>query len=151
MNNAMEHIKVRYIPNSEGQTVPPLKVTSGGDWVDLYCAETTVLHAGDFKLIPLGVAMKLPSGYEAHIVPRSSTFKHWGIIQTNHMGVVDNSYCGNDDQWMMAIYATRDVVIEKDSRICQFRIEKNQPYLFFDAVEELSGENRGGFGSSGIK
>ena len=93
--------------------------------------------------------MKLPEGYEAHIVPRSSTFKHWGILQTNHMGVIDNSYCGNNDVWMFPALATRDVLIEKNSRICQFRIQKKMDEVTFLHVDELRNVDRGGFGSSG--
>ena len=93
--------------------------------------------------------MKLPEGYEALVIPRSSTFKHWGIIQTNHIGLIDNSYCGNDDVWMFPALATRDVLIEKNSRICQFRIQKKMDDLNFIPVNEMEDENRGGFGSSG--
>ena len=109
------------------------------------------MAAGEFTMIPLGVALQLPEGYEAHIVPRSSTFKNFGIIQTNHTGVVDNSYCGPDDWWYMPVYALRDTVIHKNDRICQFRIVKNQPALVFDEVVALEGKNRGGLGSTGVK
>lgn len=129
--------------------IQPLEKTEKGDWIDLRAAETVELKAGDFKLISLGVSMKLPEGYEAHIVPRSSTFKYWGILQTNHMGVVDNSYCGDNDIWRFPALATRDVVIEKDSRICQFRIVKKMEDVSLNTVEHLSDINRGGFGSSG--
>ena len=104
---------------------------------------------GEARLIPLGVAIALPEGYEAHIAPRSSTFKHYGILQTNSVGVVDSSYCGDHDQWQMPVYATRDVTIEKNARICQFRILRNQPALTFTQVEHLGGPDRGGFGSTG--
>lgn len=95
--------------------------------------------------------MKLPDGYEAQIVPRSSTFKTWGIIQTNHTGVIDNSYSGDIDVWGMPVYAMRDTVINKNDRICQFRIVKRMPLIEFVEVEYLSGEDRGGFGSTGKK
>ncbi len=132
--------------------MPKLEYVDGkSDWVDLRAAEKIELSAGEFKLIPLGIAMQIPEGYEAHIVPRSSTFKKWGIIQANHMGVVDNTYCGDNDQWMMPVYATRDIVIEKYERICQFRIMENQPKLIFEEVEHLNGADRGGFGSTGTK
>ena len=108
-----------------------------------------MLKAGEHKLIPLGVAIKLPEGYEAHIVPRSSTFKTYGIIQTNHMGIIDNTYCGDNDQWFMSVYATRDTVIGFNERICQFRIIENQPKLQFIEVEHLGDIDRGGFGSTG--
>ena len=107
------------------------------------------LKAGEFKLIHLGVAMQLPEGYEAHVVPRSSTYKNFGIIQTNHCGIIDCSYCGPDDWWYMPVYALRDTVIHKNDRICQFRIMENQPKLMFEQVEKLEGSNRGGIGSTG--
>lgn len=119
-----------------------------GDWVDLFTAENTELEAFDFKLIPLGVAMKLPEGYEAHVVPRSSTYKKWGIIQANSFGVIDNAYCGNDDQWYFPAIALRDTKIPKHTRICQFKIVKNQLNIQFNLVHELEDENRGGFGST---
>ena len=119
------------------------------DWIDLRAAESVDLKKGEFKLIPLGVAMELPKGYEAHIVPRSSTFKNFGIIQTNHQGVVDCSYCGDNDQWFMPVYAVRDTYIECNDRICQFRIMENQPKISFQEVAVLEGTDRGGFGSTG--
>ena len=126
-------------------------IDSKSDWIDLHAAETIELKAGEFKLIPLGVAMQLPEGYEAHIVPRSSTFKHFGIIQTNSFGVIDESYSGDQDEWKMPVYATRDTVIHQNDRICQFRIMKHQPSIVFNSVEHLDNKNRGGFGSSGIQ
>lgn len=126
-------------------------IDSKSDWIDLHASETIELKAGEFKLIPLGVAMQLPEGYEAHIVPRSSTFKHFGIIQTNSFGVIDESYSGNQDEWKMPVYATRDTVIHRNDRICQFRIMKHQPSIVFNSVEHLDNKNRGGFGSSGIQ
>ena len=142
----METIKVKYFSDD----MEPLCYVDGkSDWIDLHTAEEVTLKAGEFRLIPLGVAIALPEGYEAHIVPRSSTFKNYGILQTNSMGVVDCSYCGDNDQWRMPVYATRDVTIEKNARICQFRIMKNQPELCFIRVEHLDGPDRGGFGSTG--
>lgn len=119
------------------------------DWFDLRAAETITLKAGDFALIPLGVGMILPEGFEANIVPRSSTFKNYGIIQTNHFGVIDNSYFGDNDQWRFPAYATRDITINKNDRICQFRINKVQPVFEFEEVEHLNNIDRGGFGSTG--
>ena len=119
------------------------------DWIDLRCAEEITLKKGDFKLIPLGVAMQLPSGYEAHIVPRSSTFKNFGIIQTNHMGVIDETYSGDNDQWMMPVLAIRDTEIHVNDRICQFRIFEHQPAIAFEEIKHLDGTDRGGFGSTG--
>lgn len=108
-----------------------------------------MLHKGDFHLINLGIAIELPIGYEAVIVPRSSTFKNYGIIQTNHMGIVDESYCGDSDQWMFPAYAMRDTVINKNDRVCQFRIMKHQPEINFIETDMLGGDSRGGFGSTG--
>lgn len=139
-------VKVKY----HGDVLPIEKITKG-DWVDLRASEDIVMQANTFKLIPLGVSMKLPRGYEAHVIPRSSTFKRWGIIQTNHFGLIDNSYCGDGDVWMFPAYSTRDVVIEKNSRICQFRIQKKMKKIKFKTVEHLDATNRGGFGSSGVK
>lgn len=137
-------IKVRYHAN-----IHPLEKTDNGDWIDLRAAEDVELKAGEFKLISLGVSMKLPEGYEANIVPRSSTFKYWGVLQTNHFGVIDNSYSGDSDIWMFPAYATRDVLIEKNSRICQFRIQKKMEDIILTTVSKLDDKNRGGFGSSG--
>ena len=142
----METIKVKYFSDD---MVPLCYVDGKSDWIDLHTAEEVTLKAGEFRLIPLGVAIALPEGYEAHIVPRSSTFKNYGILQTNSMGVVDCSYCGDNDQWRMPVYATRDVTIEKNARICQFRIMQNQPPLRFTRVERLDGPDRGGCGSTG--
>ena len=143
----MEKIQIRYLSDQ----IEPLRYIDGkSDWIDLRSAEEVELKAGEFRLIRLGVAMKLPAGYEAHIVPRSSTYKNFGVIQTNHMGVIDGSYCGNDDEWRFPAYAMRDTRIRINDRICQFRIMKNQPVIEFETVESLDGENRGGFGSTGI-
>ena len=119
------------------------------DWIDLRAAKEMELKAGQYAMNPLGVAMKLPEGYEAHIVPRSSTYKNYGLIQTNHMGVVDESYCGDNDQWHMPVYALRDTVIHVNDRICQFRIMEHQPRIVFEEVENLNAPDRGGFGSTG--
>ena len=124
----METIKIKYF----GQDLEKLEYIGGkSDWIDLRASETVELKAGDFKLIPLGVAMELPPGYEAHVVPRSSTFKTYGILQTNSCGVIDGSYCGDQDMWKMPVYATRDTTIQKGDRICQFRIMENQPEIVF--------------------
>jgi len=137
-------IEVRYHAD-----ISPIEKTARGDWIDLRAAEDVEMKAGDFKLISLGVSMKLPDGYEAHVVPRSSTFKNWGIIQTNHMGVIDNSYCGDNDIWMFPAKADRDTVIHKNDRICQFRLVRKMENVTFVPVDRLEGTNRGGFGSSG--
>ena len=119
------------------------------DWIDLRAAQDVSLKSGEFQLIPLGIAMELPKGYEAHIVPRSSTFKQFGIIQANHMGVVDESYCGDNDQWFFPAYAMRDTEIKTGDRICQFRIMEHQPAISFEEAETLKGRDRGGYGSTG--
>lgn len=137
------------IPIKYHADIHPLEKTAKGDWIDLRAAEDVELAAGESRCISLGVSMKLPEGYEALVIPRSSTFKHWGIIQTNHIGLIDNSYCGNDDVWMFPALATRDVLIEKNSRICQFRIQKKMDDMNFIPVDEMEDENRGGFGSTG--
>lgn len=142
----MQEIKIKYFTDKIDKIVK----IDNGDWIDLRCADTIGLKAGEFKLIPLGVAMKLPEGYEAHIVPRSSTFKNFGIIQTNHQGVVDESYCGDNDQWFMPVLAMRDTLININDRICQFRIVQKQPMITFNEVECLEDKDRGGFGSTGV-
>lgn len=141
----MEKIKIKYHSNE----IDKIQKTDKGDWIDLRAAETVVLNPNEFKLINLGVSMQLPEGYEAHIAPRSSTFKTWGIIQTNSVGVVDNTYCGDNDIWMMPVLATRYTIINVNDRICQFRIVEKQPKLEFEEVESLNNEDRGGFGSTG--
>ncbi len=120
-----------------------------GDWIDLRAAETVELKAFEHRIVSLGVSMRLPEGYEAHIVPRSSTFKKWGILQTNHIGIIDNSYSGDNDIWCMSVLAMRDTVIRKNDRICQFRIVKKMEEVSFEVVEKLGGPDRGGFGSTG--
>lgn len=121
------------------------------DWIDLRAAKDMTLKKGEFTLIPLGVAMELPNGFEAIVAPRSSTFKNFGIIQTNSIGIIDNSYCGDNDQWMYPVLATKDITIHKNDRICQFRIQRNQPEITFNAVEKLEGNDRNGFGSTGVE
>lgn len=120
-----------------------------GDWIDLRAAENVTLRAGEFRIISLGISMRLPEGYEAHLVPRSSTFKKWGIIQVNHMGIIDNSYSGDGDVWGMAVLAMRDTEICVNDRICQFRIMERMPAVEVREVEHLEGPDRGGFGSTG--
>lgn len=143
----MKTIKIKYLSDK----IDKLEKITKGDWIDLRAAEDITLKAGEFRLIPLGVAMQLPEGYEAHIVPRSSTFKNFGIIQTNHQGVVDSSYCGDNDQWYMPSYALRDTQIHANDRICQFRIMENQPEIIFEETQELGAPDRGGIGSTGTR
>lgn len=117
--------------------------------IDLRAAETVDMKAGEFRLISLGVSMKLPEGYEANIVPRSSTFKKWGVLQVNSMGVIDNSYCGENDIWMFPALAIRNTTINEGDRICQFRIVKKMEDVEFTEVQHMEDEDRGGFGSTG--
>lgn len=146
-------IKVKYFNDK----VQKLEKITKGNWIDLRAAENITMKAGEYRLIPLGIGMELPKGYEAHVVPRSSTFKNYGIIQTNHQGVIDGpdrltgegGYCGNNDQWFMPAYAIRDTEIHLNDRICQFRIMEQQPELEFVEVDELTGADRGGHGSTG--
>jgi len=142
------NIKVRY-DNIEN----PIKYSDNGDWIDLYTAEDANLKQGEFRLISLGVAMELPQGYEANIVPRSSTFGRYGVLQTNSYGVIDSSYCGDEDIWKFPAYATRDVFIPKGTRICQFRINETMRSklgdIEFTPVFTLGNVPRGGFGSTG--
>lgn len=137
-------VKIKYFTDVE-----KIKQIPNGDWVDLRSAKDVTLKKGEFTIIPLGVGMKLPLGYEAHIVPRSSTYKNYGIIQTNHMGVIDNSYSGDNDQWGMPVIAMRDTTIHKNDRICQFRITQKQSDFEFTEVKCLDTKSRGGFGSTG--
>ena len=140
------NIKIKYFSDK----IEKLRYIDGkSDWIDLRCAEEISLKKGEFKLIPLGIGMKLPKGYEAHVVPRSSTFKNFGIIQTNHMGVIDYTYSGDNDQWFMPVYAVRDTEIHVNDRVCQFRVMENQPAIEFDEVDRLDETDRGGFGSTG--
>lgn len=106
---------------------------------------------GDYLWLNLGVSIQLPEGYEAHVVPRSSTFKTYSIIQTNHIGIIDESYCGNDDIWIMPVLAMEDGFIICDERVCQMRIDKKMPSVQFNIVEDLGNANRGGLGHSGTK
>lgn len=141
------NIKIKYFDNE----IDKISKIENGDWIDLRAAETISLKRGEFKLIPLGIGIILPEGYEAHVVPRSSTYKNFKIIQTNHQGVIDESYCGDNDQWMFPAYALEDTIIKKNERICQFRIMQKQPEINFIEVTELSKNDRGGFGSTGTK
>ena len=138
-------VKIKYFDHE----IDRINTIDIGDWIDLRAAETVEVKAGEFKLIPLGIGMILPEGYEANIVPRSSTFKNFGIIQTNSFGVIDNSYSGDNDQWFFPAYALKDTVINKNDRICQFRLNKIQDPIDFIEVEHLKDKDRGGHGSTG--
>lgn len=124
------------------------KITKG-DWIDLRLAETATLKKGEYQLLSLGVSIKLPKGYEALVAPRSSTFKNYGILMANNIGIIDETYCGTDDIWRFPALATRDITIPADTRIAQFRIIKHQPHIEFNICNELNAENRGGLGSTG--
>ena len=142
----METIKIKYFSDE----IRRLTYTAGkSDWIDLRAAKEIELKKGEYALIPLGVAMELPKGYEAHVIPRSSTYKNFGILQTNSCGLIDESYCGDNVQWFFPALAVRDTVIHVNDRICQFRIMEHQPAVVFEETETLSGEDRGGFGSTG--
>ena len=142
----MINLKVKYF----SEDIEKLRYIDGkSDWIDLRSAADVELEAGEFKLIPLGIAIELPHGYEAHVVPRSSTFKNFGVLQVNSMGVIDETYCGDNDQWFMPVLAVRDTKICVNDRICQFRIMEHQPALTFEHVDHLEGADRGGFGSTG--
>ncbi len=138
-------IKVKYMDGME-----ELENIEQGDWVDLRVAKSFSIKQWDSGILPLGVAMKLPKGYEALVVPRSSTFKRYGLLMANSVGVIDESYCGNGDFWGFPFFATRDVEIIKNTRIAQFRIFRHQTPLTFDKVERLDCKSRGGFGSTGV-
>ena len=141
-------IKIKY----HSKEIEKLTYIAGkSDWIDLRSAENVTLKKGDFHMISLGISVQLPAGYEAVIVPRSSTYKNFGLIQVNHMGVVDESYCGDNDLWMMPVLAVRDTQIRVNDRICQFRIQRHQPEISFEEAESLGNPDRGGFGSTGIK
>lgn len=140
-------IKIKYF-DREIEKIEKIDI---GDWIDLRAADTVVMNKGEYAMIPLGVGMILPAGFEAYVVPRSSTFKNYGIIQTNSFAIIDESYCGDNDQWFFPAYATRRTVINKGDRICQFRIQSKQPSLTFVEVESLNDVDRGGFGSTGTK
>ena len=141
----METIKIKYFD----QDIEKISKINKGDWIDLRSAEDVAIKKGEYHLIRLGVGMILPEGYEAHIVPRSSTPSKFGIMSANSVGIIDNSYSGDADEWMFPAVAIRDTVIMKNDRICQFRIVKNQPEIAFIEVDHLGENSRGGIGSTG--
>ncbi|WP_144522993.1 dUTP diphosphatase [Bacillus pumilus] len=140
-------IKIKYLDETQTR----ISKIEKGDWIDLRAAEDVVINKEEFRLIPLGVAMELPEGYEAHVVPRSSTYKHFGIIQTNSMGVIDESYKGDNDFWFFPAYALRNTEVKKGQRICQFRIIEKMPEVELIEVDHLGNDDRGGHGSTGTK
>ena len=140
----MKMIKIKYIRDI--QKIAPI---DQGNWIDLRCAEDVTMKAGEFKMIPLGVAMELPEGFEALVAPRSSTFKKYGVILANSIGIIDESYKGDNDEWNFLAYAVKDTVIQKNERICQFRIIEHQPQIQLKEVDHLGNPDRGGIGSTG--
>lgn len=143
----METIKICYVDKE----MPKIEKINVGDWIDLRSRVELDYKAGNYLQIPLGIIVQLPNGYEAIEAPRSSTFKKYGIIMCNSIGIIDNSYCGPGDEWNFLGYALRDGHIDKYDRICQFRILKSMPYTEIVEIEEPEGESRGGIGSTGVK
>lgn len=141
----IKKIRIKYLVSD----IEPVKTISQGDWIDLRAAEDIHIEKGEYRMIPLGVAMELPMGYEAIVAPRSSTFEHYGILMANSIGVIDESYCGDNDEWHFPAYATKAAFIRKNDRICQFRILRHQKPVIFETVTELGNGDRGGFGSTG--
>ncbi len=141
----MLEIKIKYVTD-----IKPIEVSKVGDWIDLRSAKDMDLEPLDFAYIPLGVCMQIPKGYTAIIAPRSSTFKKWGIIQTNSIGVIDESYCGDNDEWCLPVFALRRTHIHKNDRICQFRLIKKTEQVDFIRVKTLGNADRGGLGSTGV-
>ena len=141
-----EKIKIKY----HVKELEKLRYIDGkSDWIDLRVAEEVKMKAGEFRLISMGISVELPKGYEMWILPRSSAFKYFGVIQTNAMGVVDESFCGDNDIIHMPILAMRDTEMHINDRIGQFRIAKHQAEIHFVEVEHLNHADRGGFGTTG--
>lgn len=146
-----QFIEILYHDDYPGEPLKKIERFETGDWLDLRAAETVEMKAGEYRLISLGISVKLPDGFEAHIVPRSSTFQKWGVLQTNSQGVIDNSYSGENDIWRFPALAMRDTVIHKNDRVCQFRIVRKMEDIIISEVDHLDGPDRGGFGSTGSK
>ena len=140
----MEIIKIKYLKD-----IQKIEKFNVGDWIDLRAAEDVTMKAGEYKMIPLGVAMELPHGYEALVAPRSSSFRKYGILLANSVGIIDEAYKGDNDEWNFLAYATRDTKIRKNERICQFRIIQHQPLIHLQEVDSLGNADRGGIGSTG--
>ena len=140
----MKKIKIKYL-----RDIMKIERIAVGDWIDLRAAEDVFIKAGEYKAIPLGIAMELPKGYEALVAPRSSTFKRYRVLLANSIGIIDESYKGDNDEWHFLAYAVEDTAILKNERVCQFRIIKHQPSLKFVEVESLGNADRGGMGSTG--
>ena len=144
----MKKIRIKYFVDDKDFKIAKI---SQGDLIDLRAAEDIEMKAFEYKLIPLGVAMKLPKGYKANVYPRSSTYKNFHIILANSVGQIDESYCGSDDEWLFPAIALEDTVIHKGDRICQFEITKKMPEIQFVEVDFLEDKDRGGIGSTGTK
>ena len=144
MSGNVKTIKIKYL-----RDIKKIERFNVGDWIDLRAAETMRLYGGEYALIPLGVAMELPEGYEAIVAPRSSTFKKCGIIMANSTGIIDETYKGDNDEWHFPAFAMYDTMIRKNERICQFRIIQHQPLIHLQEVEMLGNKDRGGIGSTG--
>lgn len=127
----------------------PIYKSENGDWIDIRVPDDILVFKGQYIEVPMGIAVKLPEGYEAIVAPRSSTFRKWGVLFANSIGIIDNSYCGDDDEWHCLLYGTRDTVIPKNTRIAQFRVLKNQKVSEVLISESLGEDNRGGLGSTG--
>lgn len=142
----MKTVKVKYFTD-----IDKIEKIAVGDLIDLRAAEDIEMKAFEYRLIPLGVAMKLPKGYMAKFYPRSSTFKNYKLIQANHCAIIDESYCGDNDQWYFPAIALEDTVIHKNDRICQFEIVKKMTQFKFEEVDHLKDKDRGGIGSTGTR
>lgn len=140
----MKEVKIKYLRDIE-----KIGSIAVGDWIDLRAAEDIEIKAGEYKMFPLGVAMELPKGYEAIVAPRSSTFKKYGVLLANSIGIIDEAFKGDNDEWQFLAYAVRDTFIPKNERVCQFRIIEHQPSIKFVEVEALGNADRGGIGSTG--
>lgn len=152
-------LRIKYFENATKLT----KITKG-NWIDVYANKDVFVEVNERAMIPLGFALELPNGWEGHLAPRSSTFKTWGIIQTNSVGVVDDTYIGDNDQWHMPVYCLQgkdNIIVDgvkksgtwikKGDKIGQFRIMEVMPNIEFEEVEHLENDNRGGFGTTGVK
>lgn len=142
----MKKIKIKYI-----RDIDKIERIAVGDWIDLRAAVTVFMKAGEYKMIPLGIAMELPKGYEALVAPRSSAFKKYRVLLANSIGIIDESYKGDNDEWNFLAYAVEDTAILKNERICQFRIIKHQPRIKLLEVATLGNADRSGIGSTGYR
>lgn len=139
-------IRIKYLAD-----IPKIEKIETGDWIDLRASKDIDIHYGEYVEIPLGIAMELPEDYEAHVVPRSSMFRKYGLLQVNSVGIIDNSYCGDNDEWHLPVFCLRShSKIHKGDRLCQFRITRRMPQVEMIEVETLNNVDRGGLGSTGV-